>query len=61
MTWLEFRLKVKEVTSRLSSEAVPIEFMHGVDNICPTDINVCCGVTGDKLALIIVLKEGGDK
>lgn len=29
MTWLEFKLKVKETTLRMSSEAVPITFLHG--------------------------------
>lgn len=61
MTWLEFRLKVKEVTSRLTSEAVPITFIHDDSEIRPDDITVCCELTGDELALIIVLKEGGDK
>lgn len=61
MTWLEFKCKVKEVTSRLTSEAVPITFLHGETEIRPSDITVCCGVTGDKLELIIDLKEGGAK
>jgi hypothetical protein len=58
MTWLEFKLKVKETTLRMSSEAVPITFIHGDREISPDDIMVCCEETGDKLALIIVLKEG---
>lgn len=29
MTWLEFKCKVNETTSRLTSEAVPITFLHG--------------------------------
>ena len=61
MTWLDFKRKMKETTSRLSSEAVPITFLHGDREIRPDDIMVCCEVTGDKLALIIVLKEGGAK
>lgn len=61
MTWLEFRLKVKETTLRLSSEAIPITFIHGDMEISPDDITVCCEVTGEELALIIVLKEGGAK
>ena len=61
MTWLEFKCKVKETTLRLSSEAVPITFLHGETEIHPTDITVCCGVTGDELELIIKLKEGGDE
>ena len=59
MTWLEFKRKVGETTSRLTSEAVPITFLHGVREIRPDDITVCCEVTGNKLALTIVLKEGG--
>ena len=61
MTWLEFKLKVEETTSRLSSEAVPITFIHDETEISPDDIIVCCGVTGDKIELIIDLKEGGNK
>jgi hypothetical protein len=61
MTWLEFKRRINEVTSRLNSEEVPIEFRHGVTEICPTDITLGCGITGDKLTLIIVLKEGGDR
>lgn len=61
MTWLEFKRKVKDVTSRLTTDAIPVTFLHGVMEISPDDITVCCGVTGDKLSLIIVLKEGGDK
>lgn len=61
MTWLEFKRKVEETTSRLSSEAVPITFFHGDMEVSPDDITVCCEVTGDELALIIVLKEGGDR
>lgn len=61
MTWLEFKRKVKEVTSRLSSEEVPITLIHDDTEIHPDDITVCCGVTGDKLELIIKLKEGETK
>ena len=61
MTWLDFKRKMKETTSRLTSEAVPITFLHGDREIRPDDIMVCCEVTGDKLALIIVLKEGAAK
>lgn len=61
MTWLDFKRKVGETTSRLTSEAVPITFLCGDTEINPDDITVCCGVTGDKLALIIDLKEGGNK
>ena len=61
MTWLEFKRRINEITSRLNSEEVQIEFRHGVTEICPDDITVCCEVTGEKLALLIVLKEGGDK
>lgn len=57
MTWLEFKCKVKETTLRLSSEAVPITFMHGNRKISPDDITVCCKETGDGLALIVFLKE----
>ena len=59
MTWLEFKLEVEEVTSRLLSEAVPITFLHGETEISPDDITVRCGVAGDKIELTIVLKEGG--
>ena len=58
MTWLEFKLKVKETTLRLSSEAVPITFMHGETEIRPTEITVGCEIIGGKLALTIVLKGG---
>lgn len=61
MTWLEFKRKVRETTSRLTSEAVPITFLHGDREINPDDITVCCGVAGDKLTLIIDLKEGDNK
>ena len=61
MTWLDLKRKMKEVTSRLTTEAVPIEFIHGDREIRPDDIMVCCEVTGDELDLIIVLKEGGKK
>lgn len=61
MTWLDFKRKVKEVTSRLTTDAVPIMFAHGETEIRPTDITVCCEMEGDKLALIIVLKEGEAK
>lgn len=61
MTWLEFKRKVGEVTSRLSSEAVPITFLYGETEIRPNDITIGCEVAGDKLALIIDLKEGDDK
>lgn len=61
MTWLELKRRINEITSRLNSDEVPIEFRHGVTEICPTDITVCCGVADDKLALIIVLKEGETK
>lgn len=61
MTWLEFKRKVNETTSRMTSEAVPIMFLHGETEISPDDITVCCGVTGDELELIIKLKEGGAK
>lgn len=59
MTWLEFKRKVNETTSRLTSEAIPIAFAHGGREVSPDDITVCCGETGDKLTLIIDLKEGG--
>ena len=61
MTWLELKRKINKITSRLNTDAVPIEFFHGDMEIRPDDITVCCEVTGDKLALIIVLKEGGTK
>lgn len=51
MTWLEFKRKVGDVTSRLSSEAVPITFMHGEMEIRPDDITIECDITGDKLSL----------
>lgn len=59
MTWLEFKCKVKETTLRMSSEAVPITFIHGDTEIHPDDITIrCeCGATGDVLALVIDLKE----
>ena len=61
MTWLEFKRKVGEVTSQLTSDAVPITFLHDTTEIHPTDITIGCEITGDKLSLIIDLKEGGDK
>ena len=61
MTWLEFKRRVEETTSRLKSEAVPITFLCGEREVSPTDITVCCEVTGDKIELIIVLKEGEKK
>jgi hypothetical protein len=61
MTWPEFKRKVEETTSWLASEAVPITFLHGEIEIRPTDITIWCGMTGDKLELIIDLKEGGNK
>ena len=61
MTWLEFKLKVKETTLRLSSEAIPVTFLYGDREISPDDITVCCEVTGDELALVINLKEGEAK
>ena len=61
MTWLEFKCKIEETTSRLKSNAVPITFLHGDREISPDDITVCCGVTGDELELIIKLKEGENK
>ena len=60
MTWLEFKRKVSETTSRLTSDAVPITFLYGETEIRLDDITVGCEITGDKLALIIDLKEGGD-
>lgn len=59
MTWLEFKRTVRETTSRLTSEAVPIVFLHGEAEIRPTDITVGCEITGDDIALIVDLKEGG--
>lgn len=61
MTWLEFKRKVGETTSLMASEVVPITFLHGETEIRPTDITIGCGITGDKLELIIDLKEGGEK
>ena len=61
MTWLEFKRKIVEVTSRLTSEAVPIAFAHAGREVSPDDITVCCRVTGDKIELIIDLKEGETK
>ena len=61
MTWLEFKRKVGETTSRLTSEAVPITFLYGETEIIPTDITIGCEMTGDKLTLIIDLKEGEKK
>lgn len=61
MTWLEFKRKIGETTSRLKSDAVPITFLHGETEIRPIDITVGCEMTGDKLALIIDLKEGEKK
>lgn len=61
MTWLEFKRKVKEVTSLLSSDEVPITFLHEDREISPDDITVGCEITGDKLTLMIDLKEGGNK
>lgn len=61
MTWLEFKRKVGETTSRLTSEAVPITFLHGDTEIRPDDITIGCEVAGDKITLMIDLKEGGDK
>ena len=61
MTWLEFKRRIEETTSRLTSEAVPVTFLCGEREVSPTDITVCCGVTGDELALIIDLKEGGNQ
>lgn len=59
MTWLEFKLKVKETTLQLSSEAVPLIFIHGDREISPDDITVRCEgeATGDVFALVIDLKE----
>lgn len=61
MTWLEFKHKVGETTSRLTSDAVPIAFFYGDREIRPNDITVWCEMMGDKLSLIIDLKEGGKK
>ena len=61
MTWLEFKRKVREVASRMTSDEVPITFLHGETEIKPDDIAVCCEVTGDQLELIIKLKEGERK
>jgi hypothetical protein len=61
MTWLEFKRKIEETTSRLTSEAVPISFLYGETEIHPDDIIIGGEITGDKLALIIDLKEGGAK
>lgn len=61
MTWLEFKRKMNVVASRMTSDAVPITFLHDDREIRPDDITVCCEVTGDTLALIIVLKEGEAK
>jgi hypothetical protein len=61
VTWLDFKCKVKEVTSRLTSDAVPITFLYGETEICPTDITIRCDITGDKITLIIDLKEGDNK
>ena len=61
MTWLEFKRKVSETTSRLTSDAVPIIFLYGETEIHPDDITLGCEITGDKLELIIDLKEGGRK
>ena len=61
MTWLEFKRKVGETTSRPTSEAVQITFLYGETEIRLDDITVGCEITGDKLALIIDLKEGGAK
>ena len=57
MTWLEFKRKVKEVTSRLTTEAVPITLMNGETEIHPDDITVVCEMEGDELSLVIDLKE----
>lgn len=61
MTWLEFKRRIRETTERLTSESVPITLLYGETEIHPDDITVCCEVTGDKLALIIDLKEGETK
>ena len=57
MTWLECKRKIMEVASRLTTEAVPITFMHGETEIRPDDITVVCEMEGDELALVIDLKE----
>ena len=61
MTWLEFKRKVGETMSRLTSDAVPIMFLYGETEIRPDDITIGCEMTGDKLSLIIDLIEGGAK
>lgn len=61
MTWLEFKRKVKEVASRLTTDEVPITFLHGDREIRPGGITVCCEVMGDSLTLTIILKEGEAK
>lgn len=61
MTWLEFKCRVKEVTSRLTSDAVPISFLYGETEIRPDDIIIGCEITGDNISLIIDLKEGGNR
>ena len=61
VTWLEFKRKVGETTSRLTSEAVQVTFLHGETEIHPDDITLGCEITGDKLTLIIDLKEGENK
>lgn len=61
MTWLEFKRKVGEVTSQLTSDAVPITFLHDEKEIHPTDITVVCEDAGDNLTMIIDLKEGETK
>ena len=61
MTWLEFKRKVGEVTSRMTSDAVPITFLYGDTEIRPDDITIGCEVAGDKITLMIDLKEGGTK
>jgi hypothetical protein len=57
MTWLEFKHKVGETASRLTTDAVPITFLFGETEIHPEDIAVGCEITGNKLVLIIDLKE----
>lgn len=61
MTWLEFKRKIGETTSRLTSEAVPVTFLYGEREIYPDDITVGCETTGDNLMLVVDLKEGGEK
>ena len=61
MTWLEFKRKVNAIASRLSSDEVPISFLHGETEICPHDITVECDTTGDIPTLIIDLKEGAEQ